>query len=330
MKSLLIDGLLKQGLDSTASQIAMWENMTIWKTAYQKLTSIYTSQDEISRMIEKERNLLVRSFKRKPLALESILLNLICEHLSIDTSKVASIGDLDDLGQEIQDWVIVLQKKISKNNFQGENIHDVIQYNVQKMFDNLSTEFEKKNKDEQKEIVKKIMEVIDEMPDEQKEVLRKNLSIDSISQEAVSRAITTGALGVAFASLVDIAGFSAFTFAVEALAAIAGIVGLTLPFAAYTTLTSMMAALANPLLIIPATVGLGYFMTKRGNRTIRDNLLPTIITQIAVSATKEGDTLKKSEQLLRRLKKIGSISKQEDLFAKTKRWLSNIKIGENK
>jgi len=329
MKSLLIDGLLKQGLDSTAAQIAMWENMTIWKTAYQKLTSIYTAQDEISRMIEKERNVLVRSFKRKPLALEGILLNSICEHLSIDSSKVKSIGDLDDLGQEIEDWVIVLQRKASKNNFQGENIHDLIQYNVQKMFENLSAEFEKKKKDEQKEIVKKIIEVIDEMPDEQKEILRKKLSIDSISQEAISKAITTGALGVAFASLVEIAGFSAFTFAVEALAAIAGIVGLTLPFAAYTTLTSMMAALANPLLIIPAAVGLGYFLTKRGNRTIKDNLLPTVVTQIAVSATKEGDTIKSSEQLLRRLKKLRSDSRQEDLYSKTINWLSNLKKGDN-
>ena len=281
-------------------------------------------------MIEKERAVLVRSFRRKPLALEGILLNLICEHLSIGASKVRSIGDLDDLGQEIEDWVIVLQKKASKDNFQGDNIHDLIQYNVQKMFDDLSVKFEKKNKDEQEEIVKKIMEVIDEMPDEQKEILRKKLSIDSISQEAVSKAISTGALGVAFAGLVEIAGFSAFVFAVEALAAIAGIVGLTLPFAAYTTLTSMMAALANPLLVIPATIGLGYFMTKRGNRTIRDNLLPTIVTQIAVSATKEGDTFKKSEQLFRRLKKLNSNSRQENLYTKTKIWLSNLKIGDNK
>lgn len=330
MKSLIIDGLLKQGLHSTAAQIAMWENMTIWKTAYQKLTSLYTAQDEISRMIEQERNNLIRNFKNKPLAPESILLNSICEHLSIEARKPKSIGDLDDLGQEIEGRVIVLQKKVSKNDFQGETINDLIQYNVQKMFDNLSAKFEKKNKEEQKEIVKKIIEVIDEMPDEQKEVLRKKLNIDSLSHDAVSRAILTGALGIAFASLVEIAGFSAFTFAVEALAAIAGIVGLTLPFAAYTTLTSMMAAFANPLLIIPAAVGLGYFMTKRGNRTIRDNLLPTVVTQIVVSATKEGDTLKKSEQLLRRLKKLDSSSKQEDLYTKTKTWLSNLKMGDNK
>lgn len=326
---MVIDGLLKQGLDSTATQIAMWENMTIWNTAYQKLTSLYTAQDEMSRMIEKEKNNLVLSLKRKPLALEGILLKLICEHLSVNTSNVKSIGDLDDLGLDIEDKTIKLLRSLSKNKFQGKTINDLIHYSMHKMFDDLSAKFKEKDKRDQKDIVKKIIEIIDKMPDVQKEIMRNKLGVDTISQQAVSKAITTGALGVAFASVVEIAGFSAFTFAVQALAATAGLVGLTLPFAAYTTLTSIMAALANPLLIIPATVGLGYFMTKKGNHTIKNNLLPTVITHIAVSATKQGDTHKKSEQLVRRLKKLVSDSKQDDLYTKTKIWISNLKKGGN-
>jgi purine-cytosine permease-like protein len=93
-------------------------------------------------------------------------------------------------------------------------------------------------------------------------------------------------------------------FAVEALAAIAGIIGLTLPFAFYTTLTSFMALLANPIIFIPGILGLGAFMTRRANKKIRNALLPTIITQLAVSSLNPGETQKKSEQIVDFLRKI--------------------------
>lgn len=330
MKSILMDGLLKQGIDSSAVQSAMWENMTMWQLAYQKASSIYTKEDEVSSMIEEGRKTLISDFRRKPLALEGMILMSICEHLKMDKLTVNTIGDLDDLGLEIENKSIELQRKISKKKFTGKSIHELIQYNLKKMFDDLSTGFKKKDENEQKDIIKRIMDVLEEMPDEQKEILRKELNIDSITEKTISKALTTGALGVAFVALIDIAGFSAFTFATQTLAAIVGVVGITLPFSVYVSLTSMMAALANPFLIIPTTVGLGYFMTKQGDRTIRDHLLPTIITQITISSTKRGTTEKKPEQLVRRLKKLNRESDKLDLYNKSKDWLSNLKLGKNK
>jgi hypothetical protein len=206
MKSIIIDGLLKQGVDSSAVQMAMWENMTIWKVALRKLSSKISEEDEISNMIELERKKLLSSYsdpfspvktrKSTEQELGAVLLNTISKHLDIDTSRVKSIGDLDDIGVKIERRCIALQKELSKNEFKGNTIHDLIKYNMKKMFENLSKEFGKKSKDEQQKIAKNFMDVIEKMPNEQKEILRKELKVDSISEETVSKAIKTGAMGV--------------------------------------------------------------------------------------------------------------------------------------
>jgi len=322
-KNLIINGLLKEDLGTLASQIALWENMNIWNVAHKKLKGLYTSIDEINKEIEEDKRTLFRKHKRNPSALEAKILKSLCDHLSIDTTKVKSIGDLVDLGEEIEKRVILLQKKISKDKFRGDSIQELIQFNLKRMFDDLSKNFATKSVEDQKEIVKRIVKVLEEMPDEQKEILRKKLNVDKITDQAVAKAIITGALGVGFAAVVEVAGFSAFIFAVEALAATAGLVGLTLPFAAYTTLTSIMAALANPFLIIPATLGLGYFLTERANKQIHDALLPILITQIAVSSSKEGNIISKDEKLIRKLK---SISKKENTyFTKAESWIKSLR-----
>src|SRR3990170_4266065 len=291
-KNLIINGLLKEDLETLASQIALWENMTIWNVAHKKLKGVYTSIDEINKEIEEDKRTLFRKHKRNPSALEAKILKSLCDHLSND-------------------------------KFRGDSIQELIQFNLKRMFDDLSKNFGKKSVEDQKEIVKRIIKVLEEMPDEQKEILRKKLNVDKITDQAVAKAIITGALGVGFAAVVEVAGFSAFIFAVEALAATAGLVGLTLPFAAYTTLTSIMAALANPFLIIPATLGLGYFLTERANKQIHDALLPILITQIAVSSSREGNIMSKDEKLIRKLK---SISKKENTyFTKAESWIKSLR-----
>jgi hypothetical protein len=72
--------------------------------------------------------------------------------------------------------------------------------------------------------------------------------------------------------------------AVKALAAMAGMVGLGLPFSAYATLTSVIAVLANPLFMVPALLGGGWLLTSYTNGKMRDNLLPVVVTQSTVHA----------------------------------------------
>jgi hypothetical protein len=81
------------------------------------------------------------------------------------------------------------------------------------------------------------------------------------------------------------AGFSAYVAAVKALSAIAGLVGIGLPFTMYATLTSVIAFLANPLFMVPALLGGGWLLTNYTNSKMRSNLLPVVVTQSTVQAS---------------------------------------------
>ena len=167
------------------------------------------------------------------------------------------------------------------------------------MFDDLSNEFSKKSSNEQDNIVKQIFEILKEMPDDQKEKLQKELNVSELSQQTIRKAITTGSLGIAFAALVEIAGFSAYIFATKTLAVIAGIIGLTLPFSVYVALTSFMAFLANPFVLVLLLTGFLSFITKKSNKKIRNAFLPNLVSQIAISSTIGEPSIDKLNKLVK-------------------------------
>jgi len=58
--------------------------------------------------------------------------------------------------------------------------------------------------------------------------------------------------------------FGFYMSAASLVATIAGLAGLTLPFAFYTTMSSLVAVVANPLFFLPLVLGggCGYFMAR--------------------------------------------------------------------
>ena len=66
---------------------------------------------------------------------------------------------------------------------------------------------------------------------------------------------------------------------------IAGIVGLTIPISVYITLTSFIAFLANPFVVVLLLTGFLSFITKKSNKKIRNAFLPNLVSQIAISST---------------------------------------------
>ena len=289
INSVLLKGLLNQEPKTTTTQIALWEEMGIWKVAYKKLRFKKNAIEEINKAIEEKSNILHRVYGDDPIELSTRLQKHIFSQLKIDASNISTIRELDELCLSVENEAIQLQKKLSKGEFKGNSIDELIRYTIQKMFDDLSSEFNKKSSNEQDNIVEQIFEVLKEMPDDQKKKLQQELNVPELSEQAIRKAITTGSLGIAFAALVEIAGFSAYIFATKTLAVIAGIVGLTLPFGVYTALTSFMAFLANPFVLIFLLTGFFSFITKKSNKKIRNAFLPNLVSQIAISST-IGDT----------------------------------------
>ena len=64
---------------------------------------------------------------------------------------------------------------------------------------------------------------------------------------------------------------------------VTALIGITLPFAFYTTLTSLIAVLANPLFLIPLLGGGGHYFYKKNNRSMQQRFVPLIVTQLTVT-----------------------------------------------
>ena len=58
INSLFLKGLVNQESKTTTTQIALLEEMGIWKVAYKKLRLNKTASDEINKTIEKKSNIL--------------------------------------------------------------------------------------------------------------------------------------------------------------------------------------------------------------------------------------------------------------------------------
>ena len=285
INSILLKGLVNQGVKTTTTQIALWEGIGIWSMAYKKLRYKKTAIEKLNTDIEQKSKILIKVYGNEPLKLSARIQEHLSSELKFETKNITTIKELDELCISIENEAIKIQKKLSKGDFKGDSIEDLIKYSIEKMFNDLSKNFTKKNSEEQDNIVKEIIVVLREMPDDHKEKLQQELKVGELSEKAIKNAITTGGLGIAFSALVEIAGFSAYIFATKTLAAITGIIGLTLPFSFYVTMTSFMAFLANPIVLVMLFTGVLGFITKRSNRKIRNAYIPTLVSQIAISST---------------------------------------------
>jgi hypothetical protein len=84
---------------------------------------------------------------------------------------------------------------------------------------------------------------------------------------------------------VDLAGFTAYTSITSFIHAAAGIIGLTLPFGAYTFATSALFFMSNPIVAGGIAIVGGRFAIKRANRQMRDRLVPVMVASAVIAAT---------------------------------------------
>jgi len=84
----------------------------------------------------------------------------------------------------------------------------------------------------------------------------------------------------------------------------AGLVGIGLPFGAYSGLTSVIAVLSNPLFLIGSIGFLIYILNSKSNESIRNRLSPMIITLLSVLSAKSENYLCSSEKYINNYNKI--------------------------
>lgn len=273
---------------SLALHIALWDNTSLWNIAWGKIQNLWEEKDvikaELDASVEKLRD-------RDAVTLRLMSLFRLCSHMNIALPSHITVGALEEIGGEVESRAITLVKTCDKT-FNGTTTHDLVAHILQRMFGDLQKKFATQDATTQREIVEQILSSIRAMPEAQREALKKQLGISEFSEAAIRKAIISGSLGAAFAVLIKMTDFAGYLFAAKALAAVAGLSGITLPFAAYTMLTSAIAFVANPFVLVPAALGLGWWLTTKTNRKIKNGFVPFAVMQAVVSSVTDVDETK--------------------------------------
>lgn len=310
-------GILLQDPYTLATQLALWQETDIWKIAY---TWIQTKIDNLDRPDNNRRRASEALQKRikfaaenklskSPESLQADIIEAIIEHLDVQRRPNPSVADLNDICGEIVEGAVRILQSTEKGEFKDNDGTAMIRYCMEKQFEELRKQFERMSPEWQEETLESILQTLQEMPLDQRDKILKEIGTEELSQDVVRKALITGALGAAMITVVEVAGFSAYVFAVKMLASIAGLVGLTLPFAAYTALTSLIAFITQPWILIILFFGGAHWAKRRIRRKIRDKLLPILVSNTLVVAHQNCPS-PDPEPLLSELKLRWNISEQ--------------------
>ena len=250
-------GLLVGEHESLALMLVMIREVRTFRAVQEKIKDWLAKPDEKGSL---ERFLRDKAASLRSLPTENLRLQLLFEVqnvLALKPGPLNSSKDLWDACEEIASAAISLLRREDKR-FSGDDLAALVKYTFDALFKQVEEAASRGSDEQRREIVKAVREHLEQLPEEQQEAVRQSLHVDKFTDEVVAKALISGGLGTAFAAAVEVAGFAAYVAAVKLLAAVAALIGITLPFGIYVTLTSVMAVLANPLFLIPAWLGGGY------------------------------------------------------------------------
>lgn len=277
---LLWSGLLNAPPDVLAAFLALLEETTFANVMGKKGKSLFNSEDDFANALQ------ARTDELKKLEQPELILQLLGKLEAIadvEPGYLAAPRDLEDLCAELAGKAVMMKREGEKK-FEGSSLLDLVAFVMKEILREIETKFETLDESQQQELIFELREFLASLPEDQQQAFRGALGVDALTDEVVRQSIIKGTLGVGFSAAVSIGGFSFYTAASSVLAGIAGLIGLTLPFAAYTTLSSVIAVLANPYtiaLVLIATVATAWW---QGGKKIRSSLYPLIIVQLAAAA----------------------------------------------
>ena len=259
-------------LDETSLTSVLWSRFSDWKDKQDSGKSFAMALEERTKELDE-------------LPEELLLLSLYGALNSITGIAPRSYTAPQDFTDNCEDLLTAAIELTRKHNaqFTGTTLHELVQYQSSIMFGQLETKFAELGSEDQSQFMENIREFVRSLPEEQRATLLKELRVDELSDQYLRTIITNGALGSAFAATVGVGGFSFYMGASSLLASMAGLIGITLPFGLYTALASSIAVLANPLFLLAALGGGGYWLISGKNKALKEKLVPMVITSLVVS-----------------------------------------------
>jgi hypothetical protein len=289
---LVWNGLLALPVDQAASLLALLDETTFANVMGKKVKSIFRKEDEFAQALQQRTEELSR-IDHPALLLR--LLGKLEAIADVDPGYLASRRDYEDLCGELASRAVALKRE-GNRDFEGTSLLDLVGFVMREMFEGIEDNFEKLSGDAQDKIVGELSKFLANLPENHQKVFCESAGIDAITEDTIRQAIITGTIGIAFSTLVSVVGFAFYTTAASMLASLAGLVGLTLPFAAYIGLSSWIAVLADPItimLVLSAIFAAGWW---KGDQKVQQTLYPLAIVQL-VALVSSDKFLKDRSQL---------------------------------
>jgi hypothetical protein len=126
---------------------------------------------------------------------------------------------------------------------------------IERLFESLQTTWDGMDTPQRAEAERKLKEFVDELDENAQTELSGFLGGGSITVEAILKSAAGGVVAAAFATGVNATGFGAYLALTTGMHALfTTLLGVTLPFTAYTTATSGLALITGPWLLLPVAL----------------------------------------------------------------------------
>ncbi len=277
---IITQSILTAPREVLAAQLALLDEATLAALLKSKATDTFSDEKgSFNRAVEGAAN---RLMKESPAELALRLMGALNEILEVPPRRYAAPRDFEDNAGEILTRCLAVLRDTEKD-FSGNNLQDLLRFLTNRMFGEIGKRFESLDAGQQQQVVDAVRAFITDLPEAQREKIRNEIGADQITDSYIRKAIVSGTLSTAFATVVSVGGFAFYTGAVSLLATLAGLVGLTLPFSVYVGLTSTIAVVANPLFFVPVVAGGGWWLYTRQNKAMRRRLAPLVVAQAVLN-----------------------------------------------
>lgn len=276
----LWNGVLSLPKQQLATLVSLFEQTTIFTKLEKKGRDLVGAEDRLKESLENRVNELQKE-EHELLVLK--LISCLGELADIPEAEFPTRRNVENLCEQFVEKAL-LNKSESHKAFEGKTLMDLVREGLLENLNKLQKDYKTLNPEKRDIVNAELLNMVKGLPEDQQKIFLEKANINELTEDTIKNAMLTGTIGLAFSSLVSISGFAFYTTATSALAGIASLVGITLPFAAYTFLTSAIAVVANPLFLAGAVSLILLSGLYEGNKTVRKNLLPGIVVQIAAAS----------------------------------------------
>lgn len=163
----------------------------------------------------------------------------------------------------------------------GEKAESICRRHQEESLANLRKTVSKMPPEDRAELEKNITEELGNLNHEEREAVLRDLQLDTLSGEAVTKALLASGGPLASMAALSAAGFGAYIALTTIIHAVATtLLGITLPFVVYTTATSVLSLLTGPIgwLLTGATVLVAW---RRSDTKLLRSLFAGLVTSAA-------------------------------------------------